>query len=202
STARRPRAPPDGRGHRPAGRGAHRPAEGRRHRRASAGTCVARAGDYRGRRQEETTRMMERLQPVLGLILIGLIAFTFSNNRRAIRLRTVVWGFGLQFLLALIVLKTTWGSWVFQELGGRMTDLLGYTTAGSSLVFGVLGDRAAWTDLLTKAIGPSGAQYGVIFAFQILPTIIFVAALFAVLYYFGVMQVVVRLFAFVMNRVM
>jgi CNT family concentrative nucleoside transporter len=55
---------------------------------------------------------------------------------------------------------------------------------------------------MTGALGPAGAQYGVVFAFQVLPTIIFIAALFAILYYFGIMQVVVRLFAVVMNRVM
>ena len=55
---------------------------------------------------------------------------------------------------------------------------------------------------MTGALGPEGARYGVIFAFQVLPTIIFIAALFAILYYFGVMQLVVRLFAVVMHRVM
>src|SRR5260370_20316407 len=52
------------------------------------------------------------------------------------------------------------------------------------------------------ALGPEGARYGVVFAFQVLPTIIFIAALFAILYYFGIMQIVVRLFAIAMHRVM
>jgi CNT family concentrative nucleoside transporter len=69
-------------------------------------------------------------------------------------------------------------------------------------VFGPLGDRGVWTKVMTGVLGEAGAQYGVVFAFQILPTIIFIAALFAILYYLGVMQLVVRLFAVVMNRVM
>ena len=145
---------------------------------------------------------VERLQPLIGLALIAAIAVAWSSDRRAIRLRTVAWGFGLQLLFGLIVLKTGAGQTVFQVLGDRIRQLLEYSTAGSALVFGPLGDRAVWTDIMTRVLGPSGVQYGVVFAFQILPTIIFIAALFAILYYFGVMQWVVRGFAVVMNRVM
>jgi CNT family concentrative nucleoside transporter len=145
---------------------------------------------------------VERLQPLIGLMLIAAVATALSTNRRAIRLRTVAWGFGLQLLFAVIVLKTGAGQTAFQYLGDRIRQLLEYSTAGSALVFGPLGDRAVWSDIMTKVLGPSGVQYGVVFAFQILPTIIFIAALFAILYYFGVMQLVVRAFALVMNRVM
>lgn len=145
---------------------------------------------------------MERLQPLFGLALIAAIAVAWSTNRRAIRLRTVAWGFGLQLLFAIIVLKTGFGQAVFQVLGDRIRQLLDFSTVGSSLVFGPLGDRAVWGDIMNRVLGPAGGQYSVIFAFQILPTIIFIAALFAILYYFGVMQVVVRAFAVVMNRVM
>ncbi len=145
---------------------------------------------------------MERLQPLAGLLLIATIAVAWSTNRRAIRLRTVAWGFGLQVLFAIIVLKTGVGQSTFQVLGDRIRQLLEFSTAGAALVFGPLGDRAVWGDIMTKVLGDAGAQYSVIFAFQILPTIIFIAALFAILYYFGVMQIVVRAFAVVMNRVM
>src|SRR5439155_7429263 len=70
------------------------------------------------------------------------------------------------------------------------------------LVFGPLGDTTVWGRVMNAALGPEGARYGVIFAFQVLPTIIFIAALFAILYYYGVMQVIVRLFAVLMHRVM
>ena len=145
---------------------------------------------------------MERLQPLIGLVLIAAIAVGWSSNRRAIRLRTVAWGFGLQLLFGIIVLKTGIGQQAFQILGDRIRQLLDYSTVGAAFVFGPLGDRAVWSDIMTRVLGQGGAQYSVIFAFQILPTIIFIAALFAILYYFGVMQLVVRAFAVVMNRVM
>ena len=145
---------------------------------------------------------MERLQPLVGLVLIAAIAVAWSSNRRAIRLSTAAWGFGLQVLFAVIVLKTGVGQNAFQFAGDRIRQLLEFSSAGSSLVFGPLGDRAVWGDIVTRVLGPAGAQYSVIFAFQVLPTIIFIAALFAILYYLGIMQFVVRGFAFVMNRVM
>ena len=145
---------------------------------------------------------MERLQPLIGLALIAAIAVAWSSNRRAINLRTVAWGFSLQLLFALIVLKTGVGQATFQVLGDRIRQLLEFSTAGSALVFGPLGDRAVWGDIMTRVLGDAGAQYSVVFAFQILPTIIFIAALFAILYYLGVMQFVVRSFALVMNRIM
>ena len=73
---------------------------------------------------------------------------------------------------------------------------------GAAFVFGPLGDNGVWARVMNAALGPEGARYGVIFAFQVLPTIIFIAALFAILYYFGVMQLVVRMFAVLMHRVM
>jgi CNT family concentrative nucleoside transporter len=145
---------------------------------------------------------MERLQPLLGLALIGLIAYALSTNRRAIRLRTIAWGFGLQFAFALLVLKTTAGQQAFEFLGDQIRRLLGFASVGSAFVFGPIGDQPVWARIMTTVLGPEGARYGVIFAFQIAPTIVFIAALFAILYYFGIMQLVVRLFALVMNRVM
>jgi CNT family concentrative nucleoside transporter len=145
---------------------------------------------------------MERLQPLVGLVLIGLIAYALSTNRKAIRVRTIVWGFSLQFVFALLVLKTSQGQWLFEVLGEKVRQLLDFAAVGSSFVFGVIGNQPVWARIMNTVLGPEGAQYGVIFAFQIAPTIIFIAALFAILYYLGVMQVIVRLFAVVMNRVM
>jgi CNT family concentrative nucleoside transporter len=142
------------------------------------------------------------LQPIFGAIVILSIAVAFSTNRRAINWTTVAWGLSLQVLFALIVLKTSVGQRVFATLGDAINKLLGFAGVGAAFVFGPLGDSSVWSRAMTGALGPSGAQYGVIFAFQVLPTIIFIAALFAILYYFGVMQVVVRLFAVLMHRVM
>ncbi|HEX5475973.1 MAG TPA: NupC/NupG family nucleoside CNT transporter [Vicinamibacterales bacterium] len=145
---------------------------------------------------------MPRLQPLVGLIVILAIAYSFSTNRRAIDRRTVAWGLTLQILFALVVLKTTVGQRVFQTLGTAINKLLDFAFVGSSFVFGPLGDKTVWPQIMTKVLGPGGAQYSVIFAFQVLPTIIFIAALFAILYYFGIMQVVVHFFAVLMRRVM
>jgi len=145
---------------------------------------------------------MERLQPLIGLVLIGLIAYALSTNRKAIRVRTIVWGFSLQFVFALLVLKTSQGQWLFGVLGEKVRQLLDFAAVGSSFVFGVIGNQPVWARIMNTVLGPEGAQYGVIFAFQIAPTIIFIAALFAILYYLGIMQLIVRLFAVVMNRVM
>jgi concentrative nucleoside transporter, CNT family len=143
-----------------------------------------------------------RIQPLVGLIVIMTIAYAVSTNRRAIDRRTVAWGLALQFLFALLVLKTTIGQRIFQTLGGAINHLLEFAFVGSSMVFGPLGDKTVWPRIMNTVLGPEGARYSVLFAFQVLPTIIFIAALFAVLYYFGVMQIVVRVFAVAMHRVM
>jgi CNT family concentrative nucleoside transporter len=146
--------------------------------------------------------LVSRLQPLIGLFGILALAYALSTNRRAISLRIVGWGLGLQVLFALIVLKTEIGIRGFQLLGNKIQDLLHYSVEGSRFVFGPLGDVAIWSKVMNGALGAEGGQYAVIFAFQILPTIIFIAALFAILYFLGVMQVIVRMFAVVMNRVM
>jgi len=146
--------------------------------------------------------MLGIFQPIFGAIVILGIAVLFSTNRKAINWATVAWGLGLQVLFALIVLKTAVGQTVFAVLGSYITKLLGFAGVGAAFVFGPLGNAGVWGDAMTKVFGPDGAQYAVIFAFQVLPTIIFIAALFAILYYFGVMQVVVRVFAVLMHRVM
>jgi len=146
--------------------------------------------------------VLSRLQPLIGLVGILGLAYALSTNRRAISLRIVGWGLALQVLFALIVLKTDAGIRAFQWLGNKIQDLLHYSVEGSRFVFGPLGDVAVWSKVMNNTLGTEGGQYAVIFAFQILPTIIFIAALLAILYFLGVMQVIVRLFAVVMNKVM
>jgi len=146
--------------------------------------------------------MLGFLQPVFGAVVILAIAVAFSTNRRAIRWSTVAWGLALQVVFAVIVLKTEPGARLFKVLGDYITRLLGFAGVGSAFVFGALGDSTVWGRVMTGALGPEGAQQASIFAFQVLPTIIFIAALFAILYYFGIMQVVVRVFAVLMQRVM
>jgi CNT family concentrative nucleoside transporter len=142
------------------------------------------------------------LQPLVGILVILSIAYVWSTNRRAIDVRTVAWGLALQVVIALIVLKTAAGQTLFARLGAAINRLLDFSVVGSSFVFGPLGDKTIWPKIMTAVLGPEGARWSGIFAFQVLPTIIFIAALFAILYYFGVMQLVVRAFAIVMRRFM
>ncbi len=145
---------------------------------------------------------MPRAQALVGAVVILTIAYLCSANRRAIDRRTVIWGLSLQVIFAIVVLRTAVGQQVFRTLGDGVNRLLGFAGVGSAFVFGPLGDKAAWPRIMTLVLGEEGARYSFIFAFQVLPTIIFIAALFAILYYFGVMQVIVRLFAVMMRRVM
>jgi CNT family concentrative nucleoside transporter len=116
------------------------------------------------------------------------LAYAFSTNRRAIRVKTVVWGLGLQLALALFVLRVKSGAWLFQIAGDGAKRLLDFSYAGSAFVFGELGRQQS--------------SLGLIFAFQVLPTIIFIAAFFAVLYHFGIMQLIIRAGAWIMTTVM
>ena len=134
---------------------------------------------------------MERLLSLVGLVVILGIAYLLSTDRKAIRGKTVFWGLTLQLVFALFVLKTSVGQGVFAWLGAKINRLLQFSFVGSQFLFGKLGMP-----------GGGGDNIGFIFAFQVLPTIVFIAALFAILYYLGVMQVVVKLFAQVMTRLM
>ena len=130
----------------------------------------------------------QRLIGILGILAFLGIAVALSHNRRAISPRVLFWGLGLQALLAVFVLRVPAGREIFVKLGAAITALLGYSYAGTELVFGELGKQ--------------NSSLGMVFAFQVLPAIIFVSALFAILYHLGVMQLVVSLFARVMNRTM
>jgi CNT family concentrative nucleoside transporter len=146
--------------------------------------------------------MIGILQPLFGAAVILMIALACSTNRRAINWRTVAWGLGLQVLFALIVLKTTVGQRLFSTLGDGINKLLSFAGVGADFVFGPLGTASVWGRVMNATLGADAGRYTVIFAFQVLPTIIFIAALFAILYYFGVMQIIVRIFAVAMHRVM
>jgi len=129
-----------------------------------------------------------RLVGLFGIVTILGLGVALSSNRRAISWRVVAWGVGLQAVFAVFVLRIPVGQQIFQALGRFVTAILGFSYVGSAFVFG--------------EIGKQHSSLGVIFAFQVLPAIIFVSALFAIMYYLGIMQLVVRVFAVVMNRVM
>jgi len=122
-------------------------------------------------------------------VFVGL-AYLFSTSRKSIKLKTVAWGLGLQLALGFFVLRSSVGSKIFSFLGNGANKLLSFSYAGSEFVFGDLG--------FPKEL----SRLGFSFAFQVLPTIIFIAAFFAVLYHIGVMQLIIRGAAWVMTRVM
>lgn len=142
---------------------------------------------------------VSRAQPLVGAIVILGLAYAFSTNRQAIAPRTVVWGLCFQIVFAVIVLDTAAGAAAFTALGNGFNRLVSFAGVGATFVFGPLADTAAWSQI-TAVLGPGAS--GVLIAFQVLPIIIFVAALMAILYHLGVMQVVVRLFAVLMHRMM
>jgi concentrative nucleoside transporter, CNT family len=129
---------------------------------------------------------MGRLTGLLGLITMLGLAYLFSSNRRAIRVKTVVTGLVLQFVFALFVLRFSFGRNLLEWAGNGVNKFLQYSFAGSQMVFGELGRK--------------GGQFGLIFAFQVLPTVIFISAFFAVLYHYGIMQFIIRQAAKVMIR--
>jgi concentrative nucleoside transporter, CNT family len=131
---------------------------------------------------------MHRLVGLLGMIAMMGLAFLFSTNRRAIRYKTVAWGLGLQIVFAFLVMRWEYGRLLFQKAGAAVNWVLDYAFFGSEFVFGNLGKK--------------GSPMGFFFAFQVLPTIIFIAAVFALLYYYGVMQFVIKQAARVMTRLM
>jgi CNT family concentrative nucleoside transporter len=131
---------------------------------------------------------VSRYVGVLGIALIVGVGVLLSRDRRAIRWSVVAWGLGLQVAFALFVLRVPAGQELFRALGGAVTALLHFSYAGSEFVFG--------------EIGKPNSSLGVVFAFQVLHAIIFVSALFAILYHIGVMGAIVRAFALVMSRLM
>jgi concentrative nucleoside transporter, CNT family len=130
---------------------------------------------------------MGRFTGVLGMVVILAVAWLFSSNKRAIKLRLVAWGLGLQFAFAIIVLKTPFSK-VLEAISAGVSAMFGYTTAGSTFVFGKL--------------GADNKEVGFVFAFQVLPIIIFIASFVAILYHLGIMQRLVRLMAVAMQKVM
>jgi CNT family concentrative nucleoside transporter len=122
-----------------------------------------------------------------GLFVLVMIAYAFSNNRRSVDWKLVLTGISLQILFAAFVLKVPFGEAIFDWLGQRFVDLLEFNKVGSEFIFGKLLDVSA---------------FGFIFAFQVLPTIIFFAALMGVLYHLGVMQQIVKGMSWIITKVM
>lgn len=141
----------------------------------------------------------QRLMGLVGIATMIALAYAMSYNRKAINWKLVASGFGLQAVFGVVVLKTEMGRLVFQKVGDAITGLLGFQEQGARFVFGNLVQS---TVPVTGGGAAEGmvAQTGAYFAFNVLPTIIFFSALMSVMYYLGIMQLIVKGLAFVMQK--
>lgn len=121
----------------------------------------------------------------MGMLVLILIAFVFSNNRRAINWKTVGFGLGIQILIAIGVLTVPFIQKIFEGIGKVFVNILDFTRSGSEFLFSGIIDVNS---------------YGFIFAFQVLPTIIFFSALTSVLFYLGIIQKVVKAMAWLLTK--
>ena len=133
---------------------------------------------------------MDHYKGILGILTLLVIAFAISNNRNKINFRTIFWGLGLQFIFAVFILKTPIGKPIFSFLDKIITKLISFSDAGSDFLF---------TSYVTD-VGLHPALLN--FAFRLLPTIIFFSSLMAVLYHFGIIQIIVKWIAKVMQKTM
>ncbi len=131
--------------------------------------------------------MINVLHGLAGVLVILGIGWALSEKRKSIAWQTVIVGVGLQLALAILVLWVPLGQALFDALGRGFVTLIGFTSSGSSFLFGPLADAES---------------FGFVFAFQVLPTIIFFAALMTCLYHLGVMQKIVEAMAWIMTRFM
>ena len=132
---------------------------------------------------------MERLTGIIGILTLLSIAFLLSNNRKAINLKTVLSGIGLQFFLAFFILGTPFGEPIFRSLDSAITTLVSFSDSGSTFLF---------KSYVTGSVHPSLEN----FAFRTLPTIIFFSSIISVLYHFGLIQKIVKIFARIFQKTM
>ena len=131
----------------------------------------------------------------IGIFVIFAIAFKLSNNPRAVNWRLVICGMSLQMILGMFILRTPWGQGLFQFLGRAVEKILGFADAGATFVLGPLADSG----IMTETFGPAGSF---IFAFKLVPTLIFIASLAALAYHIGLMQRIVNLVSWIIYRIM
>jgi concentrative nucleoside transporter, CNT family len=171
---------------------------------------MAAAGQPRGLRITDGVDIPfhQRLVSVLGIFVLLGLGVLLSVNRAMIPWRLVIWGLGLQLAFALVILKTFVGEAFFSWINGAIVALLGFTEEGARFLFGNLvvnnipvGTGQPGMAPMEPIIG-TVANTGAFFAFNVLPTIVFFSSLMTMLYYFGIMQVVVRGFAWIMVRTM
>ena len=166
------------------------------------------ASALRDARLNVNSTLMDRLISLVGVLLLLLIGWSLSTDRRAIPWRVLLWGVGLQFIFAVLILKTPFGQAFFSGVNSVVVQLLGFTEQGARFLFGNLVQNnvpIGAGDVGNSPISVTSgnvANTGAYFAFNVLPTIIFFSSLMTMLYHMGVMQKVVKGVAWVMMRTM
>jgi CNT family concentrative nucleoside transporter len=154
------------------------------------------------------TPVLPRLRSLLGLLVLTALAWGLSVHRESVDWRVVGWGLSLQLVFGVLILRTPVGEGIFFAMNGVVVALLGFTLDGARFIFGnlVLETVPVGTGTVGQgdftAIPGQVANTGAFFAFNVLPTIIFFSSLMTVLYYLGIMQVLVKGFAWIMQRTM
>jgi CNT family concentrative nucleoside transporter len=136
-----------------------------------------------------------RLISFLGWFTMIAVAWAISYNRKLFPWRTVAWGLGLQFVLAVLILKTPWGGALFEFAQKIVLKLIDFSTKGTTFVFGPLADR----DLMGAKFGP---EHSLVFGIVIMGTVIIVACISSLLYHWGILPKVVHAIAWCMRKIM
>ncbi|MFN3550787.1 MAG: NupC/NupG family nucleoside CNT transporter [Endomicrobiia bacterium] len=131
---------------------------------------------------------MKNLTSLVGLIFLIFIAYLLSENKKKISFKTIFWGTFLQIILGIIVLRTSIGRWFFELFNKFFILIVSFSEKGAEFIFGELVSNTE--------------KFGYIFAFKVLPTIIFFSSFISILYYFGIMQIIVEFFARIMVKTM
>lgn len=134
--------------------------------------------------------IMERFTGLIGIVVLLTIAFALSNNRKQINMRIIGWGLGLQVIFAIFILKTPIGGPLFGFLDKAVRKLVSFSDEGSDFLFKSFVPDVGYHDAMIN------------FAFRALPVIIFFSSLMAVLYHFGIIQVIVKWIAKAMQKTM
>jgi CNT family concentrative nucleoside transporter len=133
---------------------------------------------------------MNQFTGIIGIgVLLG-IAYLLSENKKAINSRTIIWGLGLQFVFALLILKTPIGKPIFSSIDKIINRLIGFADKGSEFVFGSQVENVGFHPALESV------------AFRLLPTIIFFSALISIMYHYGIIQFVIKFFTRIMQKTM
>lgn len=138
------------------------------------------------------------LRGLLGIVVMLGICYALSNNRRHINWRLVGIGLAMQLILAILILKVPFVRTIFDYVASFFVVLLDFTDAGADFVLGSWPEVAQIRDGITGEV----VTVGYVFAFKVLPTIIFFSALSALLYYLGILQKIIKGFAWLMSRTM